>query len=216
VPDAVRRATVVVADDHEMVRRGLAATLAAVEPSSIELVGMAADGQEALGLVTAESPDVLITDLRMPRMDGLELMRRVGELETEVAVLMLTVVEDPAAIREALDHGASGYLLKTASAEEIVEAVWKAVDGELVVSSRVGSIIARQLVDRGEQQLSDREVEVIGLVAAGNTNAQIASQLFVSETTVRTHLRRSFTKLGVRDRASAVAEAIRLGLVDVS
>lgn len=215
--DSDRRIRIVVADDHEVVRAGLVATLGGAEPSSVELVGIAGDGVEALEMITsAAPPDVLITDLRMPRMDGLELIRRVGEVEADVATLILTVVEDPIVIREALDTGASGYLLKTATESEIVDAVRRAANGELVVSSRVGSIIARQLVDRGEQQLSSRETEVIGLVAAGNSNAQIASSLFVSETTVRTHLRRAFTKLGVRDRASAVAEAIRLGLIGVS
>lgn len=205
---------VVIADDHEVVRQGLASTLGRLEHDSVELVGMARDGAEALALVSTERPDVLITDLKMPRMEGLELIERVRALDFDVPVLVLTVVEDPATIRRVLDAGASGYLLKTATAAEIVDAVWKALEGELVVSGPVGSIIARQLLD-DEQQLSDREVEVLGLVARGNTNAQIASALYVSETTVRTHLRRSFAKLGVRDRASAVTEAIRLGMVSV-
>lgn len=202
-----------IVDDHEIVRAGLQVTLETA--TELEIVAVAATGQDALNAIKVQEPDVLITDLRMPGMDGIELMSQARELYPDLIVLLLTVVEDARQIREVLDAGASGYLLKTASAAEIVGSVQRALAGSLVVSPEVGSIIAAQLVGSGHAELSAREAEVLQLVALGQTNSQIAASLFVGETTVRTHLRRAFAKLGAQDRTSAVTEALKRGFISL-
>lgn len=204
---------IIIVDDHDIVRTGLELTLE--DHPEVSVVGSYPDGRAALADMESSRPDLVITDLQMPVMDGWEFMSHLTEQCPDVPVLLLTVVEDPQVIREALDAGAMGYLLKSASTEEIIRAVNRALDGQLVVSSEVGSLIASQLVATDEGSLSPREIQVLTGVARGLTNSQLAKELFIGETTVKTHLRRSFTKLGVQDRTSAVTEALRRGLISI-
>lgn len=202
---------VVIVDDHDIVRTGLEMSLE--DSDRLLVVGSYANGSAALRGLDADAPDLIITDVHMPIMDGLELMTKLRETHPSVPVLLLTVVEDPTVIREALDQGAAGYLLKSASTDEIIRSVERALDGQLVVSAEVGTLIAGMISKSEEDTLSPREREVLTGVARGLTNAQVASQLYISETTVKTHLRRAFTKLGVQDRTSAVTEALQRGLI---
>lgn len=202
---------VVIVDDHDIVRTGLEMSLE--DSDRLLVVGSYANGSAALRGLDADAPDLIITDVHMPIMDGLELMTKLRETHPSVPVLLLTVVEDPTVIREALDQGAAGYLLKSASTDEIIRSVERALDGQLVVSAEVGTLIAGMIFQSEEDTLSPREREVLTGVARGLTNARVASQLYISETTVKTHLRRAFTKLGVQDRTSAVTEALQRGLI---
>lgn len=199
-----------IVDDHAIVRDGLRWSLE--EEPDVEVIAEACDGQQALERMSA-SPTVVLTDLTMPVMDGQTLITRLAVEHPDVVVLLLTVVEDPAAIRAALQAGASGYLLKDSAPDQIVSAVRRAARGELTVSNRIASVIAQQLARLDEDRLSDREIAVLQEVAEGATNAQAATRLHISESTVRTYLRRVFTKLGVQDRTSAVMVALSRGFI---
>lgn len=199
-----------IVDDHAIVRDGLRWSLE--EEPDVEVIAEACDGQQALERMCA-SPTVVLTDLTMPVMDGQTLITRLAVEHPDVVVLLLTVVEDPAAIRAALQAGASGYLLKDSAPDQIVSAVRRAARGELTVSNRIASVIAQQLARLDEDRLSDREIAVLQEVAEGATNAQAATRLHISESTVRTYLRRVFTKLGVQDRTSAVMVALSRGFI---
>lgn len=207
------RPKIIIVDDHDIVRTGLELTLE--DNPDVTVVGSFPNGRAALDHIRSSNPDLVITDLQMPVMDGWTLMSHLREEFPDIPVLLLTVVEDQHVIREALDAGAMGYLLKSAPTDEITRAVTRALDGQLVVSAEVGSLIASQLVTTDEGALSPRELEVLSGVARGLTNSQLAKELFIGETTVKTHLRRSFTKLGVQDRTSAVTEALRRGLISI-
>lgn len=199
-----------IVDDHAIVRDGLRWSLE--EEPDVEVIAEACDGQQALERMSA-SPTVVLTDLTMPVMDGQTLITRLAVEHPDVVVLLLTVVEDPAAIRAALQAGASGYILKDSAPDQIVSAVRRAARGELTVSNRIASVIAQQLARLDEDRLSDREIAVLQEVAEGATNAQAATRLHISESTVRTYLRRVFTKLGVQDRTSAVMVALSRGFI---
>jgi DNA-binding NarL/FixJ family response regulator len=210
--------TVVIADDHPVVRDGLAAMFTA-EPD-IEVVGEAADGAEAVSLAAARHPDVILMDLRMPRLDGLAAIAELVRGQSRARVIVLTTYDADADVIAALDAGAVGYLLKDARRTDLVAAVRAAAAGQTVLSPAV----TRQLLrghraddHRGrrpaEGLLSDREREVLALVADGSTNQQVASRLFISQATVKSHLLNIYAKLGVNDRAAAVAQGLRRGLL---
>ncbi len=216
---------VVIADDQRVVREGLVLMLGLAD--GIDVVGAAADGEQAVDLVRATQPHVLLVDLRMPGTDGVEATRRVRALPSPPAVVVLTTLEDQPSIVAALQAGALGYLTKDADAATIAEAVRAAAAGRSVMD---GAVQARAVAamtgsapsqggQRGDQQreslpgLTSREVEVLALVAQGKSNREIARQLVVSEATVKTHVNHLLGKLGVRDRAAAVAYAYRHGLV---
>jgi DNA-binding NarL/FixJ family response regulator len=212
---------VVVADDQRVVREGLTLMLGLID--GIEPVGAAADGEEALALVAAERPDVVLMDLRMPRLDGIEATRRLAEERPEVGVVALTTYADDETVVQALQAGARGYLTKDAGAEQIQSAVERVAAGEAAIDPAV----QRQLltaVQRGEAPpcpdddalpdgLTPREAEVLGLIAAGLSNGEIADRLVVSGATVKSHVNHLFAKIGARDRAQAVAYAYRHELV---
>ncbi len=218
---------VVIADDQRVVREGLVLMLGLVE--GIDVVGAAADGEQAVELVRGTQPHVLLVDLRMPGTDGVEATRRVRALPHPPAVVVLTTVEDQQSIVAALQAGALGYLTKEADAATIAEAVRAAAAGRSVMD---GTVQARAVaaisgfapaqggstpgVDHQRESLAgltSREIEVLALVAQGKSNREIARQLVVSEATVKTHVNHLLGKLGVRDRAAAVAYAYRHGLV---
>jgi DNA-binding NarL/FixJ family response regulator len=212
---------VIVADDQRVVREGLTLMLGLID--GIEPVGAAADGEEALAMVTAERPDVVLMDLRMPRVDGIEATRRLAQTHPEVGVVALTTYADDETVVQALQAGARGYLTKDAGAEQIRSAVERVAAGEAAIDPAV----QRQLltaVRRGEAPtcpegdelpdgLTPREAEVLELIAAGLSNGEIADRLVVSGATVKSHVNHLFAKIGARDRAQAVAYAYQHELV---
>ena len=203
---------ILVVDDHPIVRSGIAGVFAIED--DFELVGEAADGAQALALVAALAPDVVVTDLRMPGMDGRELTERLARDHPEVKVLVVTTYESDDAILTAIEAGAAGYLLKAAPHEEIVAGVRAVAAGQTALSPSVAVALVRSArVDRQEIALTPREVEVLRLVAEGLTNAEIGRQLFLAEATVKTHLIHAFSKLGVSDRTRAVTLAMEKSLI---
>jgi DNA-binding NarL/FixJ family response regulator len=208
---------VVVVDDQDMVRAGFAALLNA-QPD-ITVVGQAANGMAALAVCAETTPDVVLMDVRMPELDGVEATRRLAD--TDVRVLMLTTFDIDDYVYAALRAGASGFLLKDATPEELVAAVRVVAAGESLlapaVTSRLIAHFARQptLVSTPPSlsDLTPREREVLVLVARGMSNTEIATRLVVAEQTVKTHVSRVFTKLGIRGRAQAVMVAYETGLV---
>ncbi|HVA09238.1 MAG TPA: response regulator transcription factor [Acidimicrobiales bacterium] len=210
---------VLVADDQTVVREGLI-TLLGTMPG-IEVVGGAADGEEAVALVATMRPAVVLMDLRMPRMDGVEATRCIRAEFPDTQVVVLTTYADDESIVSALRAGAIGYLTKDAGRDHIARALEAAVSGQAVLDPAVQA----RLVDvatlpaaAGSNQtppdgLTEREAEVLRLIAAGRSNAEIAGELFVGEATVKTHVNRIFAKTGSRDRSQAVAYAHRNGLV---
>ena len=212
-----RPVRVVIADDHPMFRYGLRAVLDAAE--EVTVVGEAADGQELLNVVDQTRPDVVLTDLAMPGLDGATATRRLLDRHPQLGVVALTMHDDDPALFGALRAGARGYLLKGADKTEILRAVQAVAAGEAVY----GAAVARRIVEffTGAQQeyaaqvfpqLTAREREVLGLVAAGCGNHEIARRLVLSEKTVRNHVAAILFKLEVADRAAAVAKARDAGL----
>ncbi|TMR33262.1 response regulator transcription factor [Actinomadura geliboluensis] len=198
---------VMIVDDHPIVREGLRGMLAA-EPD-IEVAGEAASGDEAVALVPRVRPDVVLMDLRMPSGDGASAIERLPGHR----ILVLTTFQDDADIVRAIEAGAAGYLLKDASRADLAAAVRDAAAGRRVLSPEVSARLA--VVDQtpAPPVLSAREAEVLALVAEGLTNAQIGERLYIGQATVKTHLLRIFTKLGVSDRTAAVMTALQQGLI---
>jgi DNA-binding NarL/FixJ family response regulator len=211
---------VVVVDDHQMVRDGLIAMVAAVP--EIEIVGTAADGEGAMGLVAEASPDVALVDVSLRNESGLDLCRRIVATHPETAVVCLTVYDQEQYLFEALRVGARGYLLKRVTAEALRDALMAVRDGEIVIdpllSGRVAQTAARSeahgLYWPGIQYgITKREAEVLQVMCDGYSNREIAEALFVSEETVKSHVKALYRKLSVSDRAEAIALALREGLV---
>jgi DNA-binding NarL/FixJ family response regulator len=198
-----------IVDDHPIVRDGLRGVFAA-EPD-LTVVGEAADGAEAVR--RAASADVVLMDLRMPGMGGVEAITRLRETLPDVRVLVLTTFDTDSDVLPAIEAGATGYLLKDAPREELLRAVRSAYRGESVLSPSVAGRLMGRVRRPVEGTLSKREREVLALVADGTTNREAAKKLFVSEATIKTHLLHIYDKLGVRDRAAAVGEAYKRGLL---
>ncbi|MFS0698558.1 response regulator [Cellulomonas sp. 179-A 4D5 NHS] len=206
----MNRVRVLVVDDHPVVRSGLTGLLAA-EPD-IEVVGEAADGQAAVDAARTLAPDLVLMDLRMPVLDGAAATARIRAETPSVHVLVLTTYETDTDILRAVEAGATGYLLKDTPREQLVAGVRAAARGESALSPTVARRLVEQLrSDR--DRLSARELEVLAGVARGLSNAAIGRELFIAEATVKTHLLRTFTKLGVDDRTRAVTIAIQRGIL---
>ena len=216
---------VLLADDQRVVRDGLGTLLGLLD--GIELVGTAADGEQALALATEHDPDVVLMDLRMPRCDGIEAIRRLTAAGSRTRAIALTTYADDASVIGALRAGARGYLTKDAGAEEIRAAVEAVARGDAaldpavqhhVVAALSGASPAGAAPAADEPELPDeltpREAEVLSLIAAGLTNAEIAERLVVSAATVKSHVNHIFAKAGVRDRAQAVVYAYGHGLAE--
>jgi DNA-binding NarL/FixJ family response regulator len=202
-----------VVDDHPVVRAGMVAVLG--EESDFTVVGEAANGAEALGLVPRLRPDVVLMDLRMPVMDGTEATARITAQADAPHVLVLTTYDTDADIVRAVEAGARGYLLKDAPTGVLADAIRRAARGETVLAPPVAARLADRLRAPVRPELTGRELEVLGLVARGLSNADVGRELFIGEATVKTHLIRTFAKLGVTDRTAAVTEAHRRGLIDL-
>jgi DNA-binding NarL/FixJ family response regulator len=200
-----------IVDDHPVVRDGLRGMLAN-EPD-LEVVGEASDGAEALALVGSLQPDVILMDLRMPRLGGAATIEALAEQGTEANVLVLTTYDTDRDVVPALEAGATGYLLKDAPRDELLRAIRAAARGESVLAPSVATRLVTQLRTPEPDALSQRELEVLRLIAQGETNAAAAARLFISEATVKTHLLHIYAKLGVNDRAAAVATAYERGLL---
>ena len=198
---------VLLADDQRVVREGLGTLLGLLD--GIELVGTAADGEEALALAARHDPDVVLMDLRMPRLDGIEAIRRLAERGERPRTIALTTYADDASVLGALRAGARGYLTKDAGADQIRAAVEAVARGEAALDPAVQRLVVEALKEPEElpDGLTPREAEVLALIAEGLTNAEIAERLVVSAATVKTHVNHIFAKAGVRDRAQAVVYA---------
>jgi DNA-binding NarL/FixJ family response regulator len=200
-----------IADDHPVVRDGLRAMLA-TQPD-MELVGEAATGTEAVAQARALRPDVVLMDLQMPGLDGPGAIATLREQAPEIRVLVLTTYGTDADITRAVDAGATGYLLKDAPREQLFGAIRAAARGEWVLSPSVATRVLGRMRAPAEEALSPRELEILQAVARGLSNKDIGRQLYVSEATVKTHLLRVFSKLGVDDRTAAVTVALERGII---
>jgi DNA-binding NarL/FixJ family response regulator len=219
--DAVR---VVLADDQRLVRESLATLLGLLD--GIELLATASDGEEALALTAEHDPDVVLMDLRMPRMDGIEAISRLRESHPEVRVIALTTYADDESVLGALRAGARGYLTKDASSQDIRAAILTVAAGDAALDPAVQSHVVAALARDGARaaepdtsnapelpdDLTPREAEVLSLIAEGLTNTEIAERLVVSPTTIKSHINHLFAKAGLRDRTQAVNYAYRTGI----
>jgi DNA-binding NarL/FixJ family response regulator len=214
--DLMAAIRVMIVDDHTVVRDGIAALLD--RQDDIEVIGRAADGQEAVDRAPSIQPDLVLMDLRMPRMDGVEAMRRLRETMPELQFIVLTTFDTDEYIFEAIEAGARGFLLKDASREELFRAIRAVHAGESVVEPSVTARVLERVAqhERGEAvgpALSERELEVLGELAQGRANKEIAASLHLSESTVKTYVARIFTKLDANGRTEAVTKALQQGLI---
>ncbi|TML92854.1 MAG: response regulator transcription factor [Actinobacteria bacterium] len=207
---------VVIADDQRVVRDGLTMLVGLID--DFEVVGAASDGAEAVDLARDTRPDVVLMDLRMPEMDGTEATHQIRSSLPETQVLVLTTYADDESLFPALQAGASGYLTKDASAEEIESAIRAVASGRTHLDPAIQQRLIAAVVDATPDEhilpddLTSREVEVLKLIAAGLSNAEIATALVVSGATVKTHVNHIFAKTGARDRAQAVRYAYQRGI----
>ncbi|MBT1681228.1 response regulator transcription factor [Curtobacterium aurantiacum] len=206
---------VVVADDHPIVRSGIVALLQ--DADDVEVVGQASDGRAAVTVALAEHPDVVLMDLRMPVLDGDAATAEILAADPGVRVLILTTYESDDQILAAIEAGATGYLLKAAPESEILAGVRATARGETALAPSAAAALVRRatgsLPAAAGPSLTPRELDVLRLVAQGNSNPAIGRALFLSEATVKTHLGHVFEKLGVNDRTRAVTRAMELGLL---
>jgi DNA-binding NarL/FixJ family response regulator len=201
-----------IVDDHPVVRDGLSSMFA--RDPEFTVVGEASDGSEAVRLAEALEPDVILMDLRMAGMDGVTAIGELARRGVPARVLVLTTYDTDSHVLPAIEAGATGYLLKDAPRDELLRAVRSAARGEVALSSSVAARLMNRLrAPAPVGPLSRRELEVLGLVAAGNTNREAAARLFITEATVKTHLINIYAKLDVKDRAAAVAEGYNRGLL---
>jgi DNA-binding NarL/FixJ family response regulator len=208
MPDAIR---ILIVDDHPVVRDGLRGMLAGL--SEFEVVGEAADGSQAVSLSEQLAPRVVLMDLRMPVMDGVEAITRIRKGQPQVYTLVLTTYDTDADILRAIEAGATGYILKDAPREELYRAIRATAQGQSYLSPAVASRLMSQLRAPEETPLSQRELDVLAWVGRGSSNKEIAHTLHISEATVKSHLLHIFSKLGVNDRTQAVTLALQKGII---
>ncbi len=207
---------VLVVDDHKLVREGLASMLSLQR--DIEVVGQASNGDEAVARSQTLQPDLILMDISMPGTNGIVATRIIKERHPEIKVIMLTMMDEEAYVYESIKAGATGYLLKNTGLDDLTRSIRAVYKGEaslhpLAQAQLIKEYTAMAKRDRETFGLSDREMEVLQLLADGNTNKDIADKLFISTQTVKTHITHIFEKLAVRDRTEAVASALRRGLV---
>ncbi len=205
---------ILITDDHGVVRQGLRMFLE-LDPE-LEVVGEAKNGREALELARELKPDVVLMDLLMPVMAGIEATRAIRAELPEVEVIALTSVLEDVSVSEAVRAGAIGYLLKNTEADELARAIKAAADGQVQLAPEAAARLMREVrAPESPQELTDREAEVLMLIARGKANQQISNDLFIGEKTVKTHVSSILTKLGVQSRTQAALHAVRTGLVNV-
>jgi DNA-binding NarL/FixJ family response regulator len=211
---------VVLADDHAVVRKGIREFLE--EAGDIQVVAEAGDGAQAVALVAEHQPDVAVLDVQMPELTGIEATRRIKAQHPDVAVLILTAYDDDPYVFALLQAGASGYILKTADSGDLVQAVRAVYRGESALDPRVAQKVVQQLTTgrplgahAAVEGLTEREIEVLRLVARGLTNKAVGQELGISDRTVQGHLANIYGKLGVSSRTEAVTEALRQGWITI-
>jgi DNA-binding NarL/FixJ family response regulator len=200
-----------IVDDHPVVRDGVRGQFTGEE--DIDVVGEASDGREAVNKAATLGPDVVLMDLRMPDVDGVSAIHMLAEKNIDARILVLTTFDTDRDVLAAIEAGATGYLLKDAPREELLRAVRAAAKGETVLAPTVGAKLVDQVRRPVRETLSERELEVLRLVAGGASNRDLAERLFISEATVKSHLLHIYAKLGVNDRAAAVGAAYDRGLL---
>ena len=223
-------ARVLIADDHELIRDGFRRLLDYEE--DLEVVGEASDGREAVELCRRLNPDLVLMDVRMPKMDGLEATRTIKAEHPSVSVLVITTYDNPDYLLEAIRAGAAGYVLKDAPNRQLTNAMRRTLEGESPINQELATQLIHTLASEAPQpeeppsaaegaagavpplpeELTHRELEVLGLVVRGKTNQEIAQSLFISKATAKVHMRHIIAKLGVSDRTQAVVRALELGL----
>ncbi len=212
---------VLICDDHALFRRGLTMVLESEE--GIEVAAEAEDGEDAVRKAAEHAPDVVLMDVRMPKMSGIEATRAIAELVPTAKILMLTVSDEEEDLYEAVKAGASGYLLKEISIEEVANAIRAVVTGQSLISPSMASkllIEFNNLARKAEQRvmmpkLTDRELQVLKLVAQGHSNREVAGELYISENTVKNHVRNILEKLHLHNRMEAVIYAVKERLLDL-
>jgi DNA-binding NarL/FixJ family response regulator len=214
----MRVARVLIVDDQTLFRSGLARLLG--EDPRVDVVGQAVDGLDALAKVVALKPDVVMIDIKMPNMDGIEATRRIVAEHPNVKVLVLTTFDADSFVLQALRAGASGYVLKDSQPEAIVSSLLAVLSGERVMTSTVANRVLDMLTGTSTSKefydgLTERELEILKLMASGQANKQIARRLSISEKTVRNHVSHMYEKLQIYDRSQAVLYAVRKGLVEL-
>lgn len=209
---------VLIVDDHPVVREGLAAMLE--RQDDIAVVGEAADGAVAIQKALDTSPDVILMDLRMPVMDGVEAMRKIGAQVPSAHVIVLTTYDNDEYIFRGIEAGARAYLLKDAPRDELFHAIREVHQGKSLIDPSVVDKVFERFASQskltsGQEALSEREKGILRLMATGAPNKAIAAQLYISESTVKTHVQSIFQKLGVNDRTEAVTRALQMGIISL-
>jgi DNA-binding NarL/FixJ family response regulator len=218
----VRKTSILIADDHPLLRDGIVQLLS--KEADFEVVGQAADGEEAVKLAGEKSPDVVVMDIEMPKLDGLDATRQIKAAHPEISVLVLTIHDDEEYIAALLDAGAAGYLLKTTYGKELVQAIHAVQLGEFVLDTKIGPKVFRAFAMRANktvpastrERLSAKEMEVLKLAARSMSNTEIAKVLFVSPRTVKGHVSDIFSKLGVSSRVEAITTCLREGILSLN
>ena len=210
-------------DDHALFRRGLEMVLG--QETDIEVVGEASDGAEAVDLASALLPDIVLMDVRMPRRSGIEACTAIKDVVPSAKIVMLTISDDEVDLYDAIKAGASGYLLKEISIDEVAAAIRSVAGGQSLISPSMASKLLTEfatMIKKGDEQqlpaprLTDRELEVLKLVARGLNNRDIAKELFISENTVKNHIRNILEKLQLHSRMEAVVYAVREKLLEIT
>jgi DNA-binding NarL/FixJ family response regulator len=217
----MNKITVLIVDDHPLLRDGIVQLL--MKEADFELVGQAADGEEAVRLADETSPDVVVMDIEMPKMDGLDATRQIKAAHPETSVLVLTIHDDEEYIAALLDAGAAGYLLKTTYGKELVQAIRAVRLGEFVLDTRIGPRVFHAFTRHSSkpvsanvgEKLSDREMEVMRLVGQGMTNEEISREMGVSLRTVKGYLSDIFSKLGVGSRIEVITSCLHAGILSL-
>ncbi|MFH1452803.1 MAG: response regulator transcription factor [Armatimonadota bacterium] len=207
---------VLITDDHTLVREGFANMISMEE--EIEVVGQASEAKEALEMVEELKPDIVLMDIKMKGMNGLEATRLIKKKYPDIEVIILSMYDEEDYIKRAVEYGATGYVLKDISRDELLRAIKVVSGGGSLIQPALAKKVLKDLTQKSKEgvytkELSDREIQLIQLLSEGNTNKDIGDQLFISEKTVKSHLRSIFRKLEVSDRTQAVAMAMRKGWV---